>query len=660
MRTVIRAARTCARRSFGPCLTACLCTGAVIVPGCGDDKPTPPPQPPPPTTDITPPATIQDLALTGPPGREVRLTWTSPGDDGATGRAARYEIRYAAGVLTDSSWSSAAMVPSVPLPKVGGRAEALTLTAMPLGRWFLGIRTADEVPNWSGLSNQVEAIVADFVAPAPVTDLRVVSEDTDAIILAWTAPGNDGAEGRAARYDLRSSSSVIREQNWDDAVPVPMALVPDTAGAIQQWTVSDLEPERTWHFALKTEDDAANWSTISNDVMAQTVDRVAPAEIRDLTLQGGDAGHLVLAWTATGDNGSLGRAAAYDLRRSTAWITEDNWEQATPVDGVPRPGPSGTAEMITVPGLPSGVMQYFALQAIDDAGQRSGLSNPLGVLPGERPIRRLTYSGTARGIWWRPDWSPDGREIVFSAIWGASLAEIYRVPSVGGSVVRLTSNPGDDYSPAWSPDGTRILYIRSESGGNPNELWTMDPRDPSIRSRVTQHSGRLLKDCVWSPDDTQIAYTAYRFSPPEIIFEIWTVPAAGSGRRLLTETGRNGSPSWSPDGTKVAFHSDRAGDYDLWVKALAEDDPVRLTDSAANDMSPDWSPDGNWIAFASNRAGSLDLWLMSTTSDQFIQLTTGMASDQGPSWSPDGRQIAFTSNREADPFTFDIWILPLE
>ena len=221
-------------------------------------------------------------------------------------------------------------------------------------------------------------------------------------------------------------------------------------------------------------------------------------------------------------------------------------------------------------------------------------------------------------------------------------------------------SPDGSLTPAWSPDGMKILYVRSESGADPSELWTMDPRDPSIRSRVTLHSGRMLQDCAWSPDGTMIAYQAYWFSPPEIIHEIWTVPATGAGRRLLTETGRNGSPSWSPDGTRVAFHSNRAGDYDLWVKAVAEDEPVRLTDSAANDQSPDWSPDGNWIAFSSNRAGFLDLWLMSTTSDQFVQLTKDAAHDQRPSWSPDGRQIAFTSNREADQFTFDIWILPLE
>src|SRR5512140_668148 len=84
----------------------------------------------PPSADTTPPATIQDLAAVGAPGRRVDLTWTAPSHDGAEGRASRYDVRYSAARLTEENWAPATVLANPPAPKVAGQRESLDVAGI--------------------------------------------------------------------------------------------------------------------------------------------------------------------------------------------------------------------------------------------------------------------------------------------------------------------------------------------------------------------------------------------------------------------------------------------------------------------------------------------------------------------------------------------------
>jgi hypothetical protein len=110
-------------------------------------------------------------------------------------------------------------------------------------------------------------------------------------------------------------------------------------------------------------------------VSISTVDATAPGKIADLKVSSSSLTTIELSWTAPGDDGYAGTAAAYDLRVSSAPIRESNWAAATQVNGEPAPGAAGALENLSVSGLLCGRSYYLALKTTDDAGNISPLSN---------------------------------------------------------------------------------------------------------------------------------------------------------------------------------------------------------------------------------------------------------------------------------------------
>jgi hypothetical protein len=104
--------------------------------------------------DTTPPANITNLATSSPTSNSIRLTWTAPGDDGNVGTASRYDIRYSTSTITQANWPSATPVSGEPTPQVAGTSQSMTVTGLNSSTtYYFAMKTADEVPNWSGLSN---------------------------------------------------------------------------------------------------------------------------------------------------------------------------------------------------------------------------------------------------------------------------------------------------------------------------------------------------------------------------------------------------------------------------------------------------------------------------------------------------------------------------
>jgi len=218
--------------------------------------------------DTTAPDAVSNLA-TGSVGQtSIPLSWSAPGDDGSTGTATTYDVRYSTSNITAGNFSSATAASGEPSPSVAGTTENFTVTGLTASTgYYFALKTDDEVPNTSTISNAVFATtsnVPDTTAPNAVTDLALSNADSDSIDLAWTAPGDDGSTGTASTYDIRYSTAAINDGNWASATAVSGEPTPSVAGSSESITVSSLTAATTYHFALKTSDESANESTLSN------------------------------------------------------------------------------------------------------------------------------------------------------------------------------------------------------------------------------------------------------------------------------------------------------------------------------------------------------------------------------------------------------------
>jgi hypothetical protein len=131
-------------------------------------------------SDTNPPADIANLAASGATTTSVTLTWTAPGDDGNTGTASSYDIRYSAAAITNANWGSASQCSGEPAPQAAGADQTFTVTGLsPDTTYYFAIKTADEMPNWSGLSNmpsrKTEAVLPNNHPPSRPAGLSPVT-----------------------------------------------------------------------------------------------------------------------------------------------------------------------------------------------------------------------------------------------------------------------------------------------------------------------------------------------------------------------------------------------------------------------------------------------------------------------------------------------------
>ncbi|MBI5742653.1 MAG: fibronectin type III domain-containing protein [Candidatus Niyogibacteria bacterium] len=340
--------------------------------------------------DNTAPAAISNLAASGPTQTSINLNWTSPGDDGSTGTATTYDIRYSTATIIEGNWASATQVTGEPAPQIAGTNQSMTVSGLSAGTtYYFAMKTSDEVPNTSALSNIASAttsVAPDTTAPAAVANLAATSTTQTTVGLSWTAPGDDGSTGTATSYDMRYSTSNITEGNWAAATQATGEPAPQIAGTSQSMTVTGLTADTLYYFAIKTDDEVPNHSAISNIVSTSTrpvPDTTAPAAVSNLAASNATQNTIDLAWTSPGDDGSTGTATTYDIRYSTATITEGNWASATQATGEPTPLVAGTNQSMTVSGLTAGTTYYFAIKTADEIPNTSAISNVpnLATLP---------------------------------------------------------------------------------------------------------------------------------------------------------------------------------------------------------------------------------------------------------------------------------------
>ncbi len=132
-------------------------------------------------------------------------------------------------------------------------------------------------------------------------------------------------------------------------------------------------------------------------------------------------------------------------------------------------------------------------------------------------------------------------------------------------------------------------------------------------------------------------------------FEIYSINAnGGDATRLTNNSASDFSPAWSADGTKIAFTSHRDGNYEIYTMNADGTGQTRLTNNTVDDVSASWSPDGTKIAFATHRDGNYEVYTMNANGTSPTRITNNPALDGGPAWSPNGDRIAFVTNRDGN------------
>ena len=246
----------------------------------------------------------------------------------------------------------------------------------------------------------------DLVAPAQVTDLDADSVGANGVRLAWTAPGDDGAAGTAARYELRRSFSRIDATNFDLATTIPTAD-PAPAGGLERATADALAPGITYFFALRTLDDVGNPSLLSNLVWATPGDG-RPGRVLDPEVVATTDSSVTLRWSATGDDAPLGRPVRYVIYIGVEPIVDGNELDSREKFATVEPG---LTESFVFDGLEPDRVYWFAVRAVDNLSTPSDLSNsisgrtqPSGPFAGGSGIAiasRLQPSSLPVDLYWR-------------------------------------------------------------------------------------------------------------------------------------------------------------------------------------------------------------------------------------------------------------------
>lgn len=334
-------------------------------------------------------------------------------------------------------------------------------------------------------------------------------------------------------------------------------------------------------------------------------------------------------------------------------------------DGTDRGG-GGNASLVVVPAT-TGLDVAEATQRLEAAGlsadrfERPSRTVAEGLVAGTIPAAQAKFprGGTVDLFVSSGDWIAfvTDREVSDPSACEPCNSEIYLVrPDGTGDPVDLTHSLAADGAPAWSPDGSKVAFVSNRHDPSPRSCkdscnWEIYVADLQTRivTRVTNDPWQDGSP-TWSPDGKRIAFHSNRNATnrqtchrsDHCPFEIYVINADGTGLdRLTRNRASDETPRWSPSGETIAFRSNRDGDQEIYAMDTQGRGQTNLTQDPADDAGPSWSPDGEQIAFRRIVGGNFDIYLMDADSSNQHRLTDDPAREAQPTWSPDGSRIAF-------------------
>ena len=305
---------------------------------------------------------------------------------------------------------------------------------------------------------------------------------------------------------------------------------------------------------------------------------------------------------------------------------------------------------------------YAQVPMASFVSDRSG-DDEVHLLYDDGEIKQLTKNKAKVFI---PEWSPDGKFIVFDAnVRGGENFDIFIVDLTDPAKPKQSNltgppdGPGTKLGePQWAPAGEPRILLYSTGFPNADNwdigLLTLDARGkPGALVNITNADAEGVgqdQAGVWSPDGTKIAFQSERNKindRAQMDIYIGDAEKRTIGKNQINLTNHEAEdllPSWSPDGNSVVFESKRDGNWEIYTVGIDGENLTRITENEADDRKAKWSPGG--IAFQSKRDGNWEIYRSDPDGNNQLNLSNDAKADQKPIWSAKGRRILFESRRD--------------
>jgi len=252
--------------------------------------------------------------------------------------------------------------------------------------------------------------------------------------------------------------------------------------------------------------------------------------------------------------------------------------------------------------------KQFALQVSDSDG-----ANPRTVLQSKQPILS-------------PSWSPEGKRLAYVSFENGK-AEVYVQEMRSGRRNAVAAFKGINSAPSWSPDGKKLALTLSKSGNS--EIYVLELASGKL-TRLTNNSQAIDTEAVWMPNSNELLFTSDRGGRPQV----YKIPATGGrAKRVTFEGSYNASPDISPDGKTLAMVYGENGKYYIAVQDLATGSVQVLTETG-KDESPSFAPNGRLILYATEINGKGELGAVSVDGRFHQRMGESTSNVREPAWSP--------------------------
>jgi TolB protein len=229
-------------------------------------------------------------------------------------------------------------------------------------------------------------------------------------------------------------------------------------------------------------------------------------------------------------------------------------------------------------------------------------------------------------------WAPDGKNFAFISYRNGN-PQLFARPADGSTEVQLTSNPGSNAGPVWSPDSNRLAFISND------DVYSLKASNGSDQIRLTNNQTYNF-GITWAPDGKSLVFASFYHLDGNN--ELFRVNANGSNLTRLTTTPNNEyNAAWAPDGKRLACAASSQSWQEIFTLKPDGTDLTRLTNLGSTSSSPVWSPDSKKIAFIVYQNNINTLYVVDAAGGPPVQLTNLTGNSSRPTWSPDNTRLVF-------------------